>query len=76
MQNSIYIDHYLNPGVSTHVKVDMVAAIQEVLLLQGGQVSGEKCEEKQGGGQRKNPGPREARHERDILVQVSSRHIL
>ena len=54
MQNSIYIGHHLNPSVSTHVKVDMVAAIQEVLLLQGGQVqvSGEKCEEKQGGGQR------------------------
>ena len=53
MQNSIYIGHHLNPSVSTHVKVDMVAAIKEVLLLQGGQVvSGEKCEEKQGGGQR------------------------
>ena len=54
MQNSIYIGHHLNPGVSAHVKVDMVAAIQEVLLLQSGQVqvSGEKCEEKQGGGQR------------------------
>ena len=52
MQNSIYIGHHLNPSVCAHVKVDMVAAIQEVLLLQGVQVSGEKCEEKQGGGQR------------------------